>query len=247
MNEMMSYMVERDYPGMNMYTDSSSIPWISSPDSEYDLSFAVNRDVLLDVEVYKSFLSNAIRRFRSSKYYKTYKSYLMGLGMDKCAIMGNVDDSMADIEMHHNFLTIYDIALMITEHVINTVGYITTFDLVQLLINAHWDNRIPIVMLSKTMHEVYHADSGNYIPPNATFGKWWELIYQYRFGVTIDIAKKIIRYIDAYNNNANGNMGITLRNDILSFANYNEYGYPASKCMTLNYQVNNPMLLGGAA
>lgn len=246
MNDIIAHDIQYNYQGLDLYMKQEDIPYVSSPNAEYDLLFAVTRDVLLDVEVYKSFLNNAISRFRQSKYYKAYKSYLMGLGLDKCAIMGNVDDSMATIEMHHNFLTIHDIALMITEHVINTVGSITTFDLIQLLINEHWKNRIPIVMLSETLHEVYHADTGNFIPPNATFGKWWELIYEYRFGITIDIAKKIVRYIDAYQNSPMGNMFVSMRKDILGFAQYNEYGYPANKCTIINQIGNNQVqLLGG--
>lgn len=248
MNDLIAHDMQFKYAGIDIYTNIDDIPWVSSPNAECDLPFAVTRDVLLDVEVYKSFLTNSISRFRQSKYYKAYKSYLMGLGLDKCAIMGNVDENMATIEMHHNFLTIHDIALMITEHVINTIGSITTFDLIQLLINEHWNNRIPIVMLSETLHEMYHADNGNFIPPNATFGKWWELIYEYRFGITIDIAKKIVRYIDAYQNTPVGNMFVSVRSDILGFAHYNEYGYPANRCVVLNNIGNNHIeLFGGVA
>ena len=35
--------------------------------------------------------------------------------------------------MHHNIINIHDIAYIITEHILNTVGKITTFDLVELL------------------------------------------------------------------------------------------------------------------
>lgn len=235
------------YPGITNGIDYLGIdtenPWISSPNAEYDLYFAQTRETLLDVEVYKSFLSNSIRRFRSSKYYKTYKSYLMGLGLDHCAILGNVQDGMANIEMHHNFLTIYDIALMITEHVINTVGMITTFDLIQLLIEEHWANRIPIVMLSETEHQKFHSDQDSFIPPQATFGKWWELIYKYRYGITINIAQKIIQYIDRCNENPMGSLFVNMRNDILSFSNYNEYGYPVSKCVTINQIEAKPELM----
>ena len=51
----------------------------------------------------------------------------MTLGLDHCQFMSNIDAEMANVEMHHNVLTIYDIAIIITEHVINTVGYISTF------------------------------------------------------------------------------------------------------------------------
>lgn len=228
MNEIIEYGNQeidfKDYPSIFSYIDDDN-PYLSSPNAPYDLPFYQTRDSLLDVEVYKAFLNNAVSRFRRSRYYKTYKSYLMGLGLDKCAIMGNVTDDMAKLEMHHNFLTIHDIALMITEHVINTVGKISTFDLINLLIAEHWNNNVPIVMLTETMHQIYHSDQNYFISPNSTFGKWWELLYKYRFGITINIARKVINYIDRYSNTAEGNMFVNMRNNILSFSNYNQYGY----------------------
>lgn len=228
MNEIQLYQNNeidfRDYPGILSYMDDDN-PCLSSPNAPYDLPFYQTRESLLDVEVYKSFLNNAVSRFRRSRYYKTYKSYLMGLGLDKCAIMGNITDDMAKLEMHHNFLTIHDISLMITEHTINTIGKISSFDLVNMLIQEHWNNNIPIVMLSETMHQIYHSDQGNFISPQSTFGKWWELLYKYRFGITIDIARKTINYIDRYSNTPEGNMYANMRSDILSFSNYNQYGY----------------------
>ena len=83
MNDLIAHDMQFKYAGIDIYTNIDDIPWVSSPNAECDLPFAVTRDVLLDVEVYKSFLTNSISRFRQSKYYKAYKSYLMGLGLDK--------------------------------------------------------------------------------------------------------------------------------------------------------------------
>ena len=221
MNDLVVHEEYNEFPGIIYYGDKN--PALSSPNSLYDIEFYMTKESLLDVDVYKQFLDNAISRFRKTGEYKQYKSYLMSLGLDKCQIFGNIDDEMATVEMHHNFLTIHDIALLITEHVLATVGMISTFDLVQLLIIEHQSNNIPIVMLSKTAHEAYHANKDSFIPPNMTFGKWWELLYRYRFGITIDIAKKVIIFIQRYLNE-NDCMSIKLRDDIMSFAKYNEYG-----------------------
>jgi hypothetical protein len=68
---------------------------------------------------------------------------------------------------------------MISEHVLNTTGYITTNDLVILLIESHKENIVPVVMLNTTAHQAYHGGQ-DYIPPNMTFGKWWELLYKFK-------------------------------------------------------------------
>lgn len=200
-------------------------PVIVSPETEDGLQFYQTRDTLIDVERYKSFLDNAIGRFRRSNTYKCYKSYLMSLGMNRCQILGNVTEDMASIEMHHNFLTIFDISILISQHVLNTIGYISTFDLIQLIMNEHRANRIPIVMLSKTAHQKFHDDDDFYIPLSMTFGKWWELISRYRYGITLDIAYKIIRYLNKCetNNEISELDSFALREQLKDWSDYNEY------------------------
>lgn len=216
-------------------------PFLYSPDAEFELPFYQTRDSLIDVENYKSFLDNSIARFRKSRAYKGYKGYLMSLGLNRCQILGNITEDMASIEMHHNFLTIFDISILISQHIINTFGIISTFDLIHILKYEHKQNRIPIVMLSKTAHQAFHNDPNFYIPMSMTFGKWWELLYNYRYGITLDIAYKVIRYI----NNCEKNNEITnidafnLREEMKGWADYNEYGFDKSMCGVINIGVNN--------
>ena len=227
-------------PDIYRYTDNFDNPTLTSPSSLVDLPFEMTRETMLDVETYKSFITSAISMFRTSKEYKAYKSYLMSLGLDHCQIFGYLsEDELGDrgIEMHHNFLTIYDIAFLITEHSLNTVGHLSTFDLVDMIIEEHKNNRIPIVMLSKTPHQLYHADNNNFLPPDMTFGKWWELIYTYRFGVSMDIAKKIIMFIQQYLDDNNYRMMVKIRDNVLGFVQYNEYVENGGGC--INYIEGN--------
>ena len=211
------------YPDILSFTESGNI-FLHSPNADYDIAFAMTKETLMDIDIFRSFIQNAVSRFRHSREYKAYKAYLMELGLCNSAIHGNISSDMATIEMHHCILNIFDIALMITQHVINTVGVITTFDLVQLLILEHRNNNVPVVMLDETTHQMYHSDIDSYIPPNMVFGKWPTLLYNYSKGITIDIAKKIIYYIQKYYNDKEP-MIVELREQIISFANYNEYGY----------------------
>lgn len=198
-----------------------------SSTAQYPLQFYQTRESLVDVEVYKRFIDNCIHRFRKSRAYKGYKAYLMSMGLDRCQINGNIQDGMADIEMHHNFLTIYDITILISQHILNTVGRCTTFDIINLLIQEHRDNHIPIVMLSETVHQLYHANPEMYIPISLTFGNWPMLLLKYRYGITIDIAYKVIRYIEncQKNNELNDLPYYQLSNTIKSWGDYNEYNY----------------------
>jgi len=170
-------------------------PTITSPNSPYEISFYQTRESLLDIDTYRRFLENAISRFRRSRTYKHYKGYLIDIGLDRCQFNGNITVDMASIEMHHCILTIYDIAIIITEHILNTKGYISTFDLVQLLKHEHKNNRIALVMLSLTAHQLEHNVEEFYISPNMCFGNWYEFLERYNTGITRDLAFKILFYV----------------------------------------------------
>lgn len=219
--------------------DDSYNPTIKSPESLFSLQFYQTRESMMDIEHYKRFLKNAISRFHHSRTYKNYKGYLINLGLDKCQLLPNITMELGDnenskkrsdnlIEMHHNFLTIYDIALLITEHVLNTKGFISTFDLVQLLKEEHKNNRIPIVMLCKTAHQMYHNNQDFMIPANMCFGFWQELLGKYNKGITQDIANKVLMFIQKSIEVEQNNIDFTsnllqLRDNILEWSGYNEH------------------------
>ena len=184
-----------EVPGMMIEYDMDFNPSIRSQNCSWALQFYATEESFVDIEYYKRFLENAISRFRTSRTYKNYKGYLMSLGLNKCQILGNIDENMADLEMHHNFLTIFDIALMIAEHTIKTKGFISTFDLVMLLKEEHKNNRIPLVMLTKTVHQLYHANEDFVIPAQYCFGYWQELLVKYNKGITRDIAYKCLNFM----------------------------------------------------
>lgn len=183
-----------DFPDITTYLDNGN-PTLRSPSSVYELSFLQTKQSLSDIDGYARFINNAIAQFRHSRFYKAYKASLMSLGLDHCAYLHNINSEMAELEMNHVILTIFDIALMICEHYINTYGQVSTFHIVGALREEHSKNRIPIVMMSKTVHQLYHADDLFYVHPNQIFGKWTELISIYRNGITPEICGKLLYYI----------------------------------------------------
>lgn len=226
------------YLAQEYINTQDSIPTIYFPRCEYPLMFYQTRDTLADIDKYKNFIDNCIHRFRKSRTYKSYKSYLMSMGLDRCQVIGNIQDGMANIEMHHNFLTIYDITILISQHILNTVGRCTTFDIISLLMQEHRNNNIPIVMLSETVHQLYHDTPDFYIPLSMTFGKWWDLLIKYRYGITLDIAYKVIKYIQncQRNNELNSVEFFKLSDDIKNWGEYNEYSYYNNYCGSItNY------------
>lgn len=216
-------------PEIWQYNDVN--PTLHSPNSPFELSFAQTRETMLDVEVYKAFLDNAIARFRHSNTYTHYKAHLMELGLDRCQILSNIhsdiDQEMATIEMHHNILTIFDVALIITEHMLNIYNYITTFDLVELLKMEHTKHHVCTVMLTKTAHQLVHSDPEFIIPPSMCFGDWPTFLQLYRTGITRDICYKLLVYIKQVTDKKLENENhiaklMQLRDTVLDWSRWNE-------------------------
>lgn len=170
-------------------------PTIQSPNSLYQIQFYQTLETTINVEDYKKFLDNAVSAFRHSPAYKIYKGKLIEKGLDRCQVLGNITNEMATIEMHHCILTIFDIACIISNHIINIKGKISTFDLIYLLKKEHKENNIPICMLSLTSHQLYHNNDEFYVSPESVIGNWYRLIERYHTGLTTDIAFKILFYM----------------------------------------------------
>ena len=170
-------------------------PTLYSPSSPYSIAFYQTRDSLVDADTYRSFLKNIEMRVRKSVAYKNYKGFLMGNGLNHCQIHGYINSEMADLEMHHAIMTLFDIALMISEHFLNGTGYVSSFDVVQTIINEHKENNIALVMMTKTPHQLYHNDSSFFIHPDMCIGNWPLLIEKYKDGLTQDVAFKLLYYL----------------------------------------------------
>ena len=211
--------------------DNQYNPTVYSPTAPYGISFRQTKESMQDVEVYKNFLENAISQFRHMAFYKEYKSYLIGLGLDHCQVMSGITSENVGangIEMNHNFLTIFDIALLITEHILNTVGSICTFELIHELRIAHQNNLVPIVMLSETVHQMYHNNDDLYFPSQMCFGYWVDLLQKYNRGITPSIADKVIRYINRSVNEYKDNSMVinyllSTRKYVKDWSEYNDY------------------------
>ena len=211
------------FPQVNFIPGSN--PFISCSDNPKILQFKQTKESLLNVDEYRAFLSNAISNFRKTRTYRNYKSFLMSLGLDRCQVHGNINSEMATIEMHHNMLTIFDIAYIITSHITNTNDDgISTFDLVYLLKKVHKEHKVQLVMLSLTPHQLYHNTDQLSIPPEMCFGDWYSFLQEYRYGISKDIAYKILFYLKEFQQNDFGpNYDILkIRQDIVDWSEWND-------------------------
>lgn len=211
-------------PGIVGYMDNDN-PTISSPFSPFVIQFYQTPDSLNNIEDYRTFLKNVESAFRTSREYKAIKARLIESGMTNCQVHGNLNSEMVDIEMHHNMLTLFDLTMIITEHLIRTTGKASTFDVVRLLIDAHNNNEVLLIMLSKTPHQVYHNNPEFFLPFEMCIGEPWKFLEKYKYGITQDIAYKILRYLrqEEKNNGKINDQGLlNIRNSILSWSGLDE-------------------------
>ena len=187
-----------NYPDI-LLSDLERNPRLTNSDGSETITMMLTIENRYDYEEYEKFLKAAVANFRKTPTYKHYKGYLYAIGLNCCQfhpyIQNTEEYEMASLEMHHCMINIFDIAILITEHCLQTVGGISEFQLVKLLKAEHAANRVPLTMLCKSCHQKYHHKA-LYVHPEQVFGKWWELLEIYNQGWTREIMEKLMRYLN---------------------------------------------------
>lgn len=170
-----------------MEYNASINPIIGDPAHDITIQFRQTRETLLDTEEYMRFIYSVENQFRRSRFYKDYKSNVMGRGLNFDQQMRAINGDMADMELHHHLPTLKDATITITEKHIITEGSVCTFDVINDLIEAHRKNIMGIVMMTTTNHQLYEV-GGGFISLNACYGNPFEFISEYGKYTTLDIA-----------------------------------------------------------
>lgn len=194
-------------------------PIVMSPNGDSAITLSQTRESLIDSEIYLRVLRSAEHAFRRSQFYKDYKSNIMNMGVNMDQRRPGITSEVADIELHHNFITLEFMTIMMAEHVLNTVGYINSFVLIKMLEEEHRNNRICGIMLSSTEHQAHHNNPSDFISIKQCFGNPFEFIDRYIDGMTLDISFKLLLHLkqeEQYGGSYDANM-IRCRDEILSW------------------------------
>ena len=100
----------------------------------------------------------------------------------------------------------------------------------------YFDKTRNILYCNDLINRYYTNNPDQYIPPNMTFGKWWELLSLYRYGISYDLATKVVKYIQKYNNNLPVSISIPQQEQILSWGQFNDCSNFDNSDMILPYQ-----------
>jgi hypothetical protein len=154
-----------------------------------------------DAKAFNTLIKNVEKHIRTSEEYKNYIGYLKEeIGLRRCAVLGNVDDSMTAIEFHHYPFTLYDIVFIVANAKLFRKEKLSSFLMAHEILQLHYDNVIGLVPLSITVHELVHAGE-IFISLKQVFGDVNGFVEMYRDGLTEDYIDTFNKLIDRTNMN----------------------------------------------
>ena len=154
-----------------------------------------------NIKMIQRYIKKIEKDIRKSDEYSKYIGYLNNeIGIDRCSIKGNIKGSDATLEFHHYPFTLYDIVEIVMNKYIIENKKFTTFTITEEIMKLHYDNKIGLVKLSKTMHELVHSGE-IFIPLDSIFGNVNEFINDYYNYIFPDLIEKYNQLIELNNNN----------------------------------------------
>ena len=123
---------------------------------------------------YKKYIKSIEKIIRGSNEYRKYIKYLkQEIELTNCNFFTNIDISEikgVSIEFHHYPFTLYDVVDITIRRLSDKfTKQVTQFDVAEEVMMMHFKNEIPLVPLSKTVHDLAHTGDV-FINLNDVFG-----------------------------------------------------------------------------
>lgn len=120
---------------------------------------------------------------RNSFEYKQYIKYLKeNIDMNKCSYyqnVNNIDSSKIKIEIHHEPITLYDIALIVYNKRASYNESTSVEMVAKEIMYLHYKMMVGLIPLSETVHELVH-NQYIFIPTNLVYGDYKSFVNLYR-------------------------------------------------------------------
>ena len=181
----------------NSETDKSILPFIDARNALYTIPYFKDEQYFANLESHQKFIKGVELLVRNSDRYAAYKSYLIGLGLNHCQVLENVENDVdCNIDMHHGpIFTLFDICCIMVNHFISMNWKISTFRIADAILDEHKLNNVQILMLSSSVHEQVH-NRNIFIHPSQAFGNLPRFIHKYAASISPDLREKYNRYLD---------------------------------------------------
>lgn len=150
-----------------------------------------------NVKNIKKFIKNIEGQIRRSKEYKEYICHLdRVIGLNRCSLFGNItDDDEVTLEFHHYPFTLYDIVEIVINDKVEKQKKFTSFDIISEVLELHRQNKVGLVKLSKTAHQMVHAGQ-IFIKLDSLFGRVNDFTNEYIESIPDEIIEKYNRILE---------------------------------------------------
>ena len=130
------------------------------------------------------YIKSIERIVRGSIEYKDYIQFLReNVDMTKCSFFNNVengpDSRKVKIEIHHDPLTLFNITDTVLNKFITEGIPLNDLYIADEVMECHYLNRVGLIPLSKTIHEMVHKSDKIFIPLHLVYGRYKEFFDTY--------------------------------------------------------------------
>lgn len=174
---------------------------VDSDSAEYMLEFNKSEEYFSNIPSYTRFIQACEKVVRSNQRYSNYKKILIEkVKLDHCQVLSDLEldgESGKDIiEMHHGpIFTLYDICEIVLQYYRKKKWPITTMSIADGVLTEHEKNRVQVVMLCSSVHELVHNGSV-FLNLDQGYGRLDLFIEKYISVFPEYIKEKYNRYMD---------------------------------------------------
>jgi hypothetical protein len=122
------------------------------------------------------FIKRCEKIIRSSQEYRDYISFLKDhVDMDRCAFFQSVsskESKRVKIEIHHEPFTLYDYVAVVVDKYQSEGLPLNDLCIADEVMELHYNNKVGLIPLSKTIHQMIHNSNKLVIPLNMVYGDY---------------------------------------------------------------------------
>lgn len=185
-----------------IFDKSKVTPIVDAKTSVYRVPYYKDADYFGNLDSYVEFVKAVENVVRKNDRYNKYIAYLKNeVKLNRCQVLKNITDEdftegKSGIEMHHGpIFNLFDICAIITEYFLYKKWKITTFRVADVVLDEHQRNRVQVVMLTESVHQLVHERS-IFINMKQAWGDINAFIDKYYVAFSPDIIDKVNRYVD---------------------------------------------------
>jgi len=139
-------------------------------------SYGLPIDGFISEKQESTYIKNIERIFRASKEYKQFVTMIRQEYDGEYCRITNEHYMDVEVELHHYPLTLYEICLIATHTLLKQKqNILTTFDVANLVCKMHFDLKVGIIPIAKTIHEKVH-NQDLLLPREWVIGDPWSLL-----------------------------------------------------------------------